>query len=107
MLKVHFDAVHGYAVPDGMTESFVEDIINSRNKQAGDYELTIGTNTLVTQFRLAVASNKIPYNEFVFMFNNKEIPVNKHGDPQYWPPGFADQTDAALLQLCRITRTKP
>ena len=106
MLKVHFDAVRGFAVPDGMAESFVDDVINTRNKNAGDYELIIGNDSVVTQFRLAVANNKIPHNELVFVCNNEEIPVNQYGDLRFWPTGFADQTVGAMIKLLNTNRTK-
>lgn len=101
MLKVHFDPIRGYSVPDGLIESFVNDVIETRNPQAGDYELTVGSDTLVTQFRLAVAKKKIPHTDLVFVYDNKEIPVDERGSPRFWPAGFADQTMDALIQLCR------
>lgn len=106
MLKVHFDAMRGLAVPDGAARGFVDDIITTRNPHAGDYEIVIGTDTIVTQFRLAVADRRIPHEDIVFVFNGENIPLNRYGDLNHWPIGFDDHTTQALTQLCSIKRRK-
>ena len=106
MLKIHYDAMNGYSVPDGMAETFVNDVIITRNPSAGDYELTIGSDTLVTQFRLAVANKQIQPSDLVFVYGNQEIPVNVYGDLRFWPEGLADQPMKTMMKLLKTKRTK-
>lgn len=93
-MKIVVDPIHGLAVPDGRVADTVTMLINNAKKCR---TWSLGTLTLVNEFRLRVKRKEIA--DLVFVYQGKEIQVDKDGRLSDHPEGFCDIFDHQLDEL--------
>lgn len=104
MFKIIYDPDYGQVVPDGDVESFVTDYVRNHSKLA---KVTIGSEMMLTRFRVAVAEGELDHSMIEFYFKNELIPHRPDGSLTYWPKGMGDLYGLLIkrLTLARRPRT--
>lgn len=101
MFKIVYDPHYGQVVPDGDIESFVMENVRNHSKIAKVY---VGSETMFTRFRLAVARGELDTDNVGFYFNNELIPHRPDGTLVRWPKGLGDYEMQYIRELTTIRR---
>ena len=101
-LIIEYNAKHGYAVPDGHTEYYVDTIIANFLKQEEDMVVSVATALFVDFFRVRLAGGAIKPDQIEFMFENKVLEHDRYGTLRHWPKGFCDIPIEPMEQLLTI-----
>jgi hypothetical protein len=110
MIIVIYDPQAGAVVPDAKVSSFVNDIIMHR--PGGDdwrtrcQYFTIGSETIINEFRLRVAEGKLPHDELIFEFLGKPFQMNEYAVIKDWPEGFCDYCDKQTVGIVQASMQK-
>jgi len=106
MITVTYDPQNGQVVPDGEIAKFVDDMLSCKR---ADLELTVGSGTMVNEFRLRVARAELSHRHIQFVFNGEVLIMNEFGRMAVWPKGFADYQDwqtVGILTAASISNRK-
>lgn len=116
-LVVVWDPIKGLAVPDGkaevLAESWIDGSIHQRELMPGEDPrppgpkvVSIGQETVINAFRLAVAHGKLKGQEIAFKVGEQILQINDDGSPATaWPPGFCNLVNKQCREL-NIARSK-
>jgi len=95
-----YDPINGYAMPDGLVETFIEEV------QPVDGEVTVGSEVLLTEMRAQHAEGKIKIEHIIFKdYDNDQdvwLEVNEAGQCDNYPRGFADVIEKALYRIMDV-----
>jgi len=94
----------GRCIPDLTVGSWAEGVVSDyrrykKHSSEEDYGVYVGTEAMVTALRVLALRGEIPYNELVFVFDDKEITINGDARLSSWPDGFCDTQDKMLTEL--------
>ena len=109
MITIHYDAVHGVAISDGMVSDYVTDLIvlHSEGMDLGKGLLcTLSSSTVIDEFRLRVLRGELSHTELQFVFEDQVLVCNEFASLNVWPVGFADLQDRRLTELVRLACSK-
>ena len=87
MFKVIYDPEFGQIVPDADIESFVKSYIDNHSRNA---KVRVGSETLFTRFRVAVAEGDLDFESVEFYFKGELIKHRADGSLERWPKGMCD-----------------
>ena len=99
MLRIIYDPLDGEAVADGKASEWVSKRLIHRLTTNGDLTVTVGTEVMINEFRLAVVDKKIKPEEMVFIFKDHILTIREGGRINKWPCGFCD---TLVHQLARM-----
>jgi hypothetical protein len=90
MLKIVYAPENGYVVPDNKMMDYVEKVIQYYNSSKEmPCELLIGSELMLSAFRVAVKRKLISCEEIVFEFDGDSIPVDSDGRYKFAIPDVA------------------
>lgn len=99
-ITVTYDPDEGYVCPDNYSKFFV-DLALASNQE----EFKVGSEILVTEFRLRVARGEVDYRKIQFKFKDETMTVNnRFAGLSHYPKGFLDHNMVALAELASIRR---
>jgi len=101
MFKIIYDPEYGQVVADGGIESFVMDYVRNHSELA---KVSVGSETMMVRFRLAVARGELDNEGVEFYFKNLRIPHRPDGSFIEWPKGFCDVGINLVRELTTIRR---
>lgn len=108
MLTIIYDPINGQTCPDYEIVTFCENVLSNYvgMKEVGEesYAREIGSELLITQFRVMVAEGKIPCDDIEIKFEDKIIKISEIGSIVIWPKGFCDTYSKCVVFLGRIRR---
>ncbi len=100
MLTIVYDSVNGVSRADGNVIDYCKEKISRYLNEEKDSDfVVIGSENLVYGFRLLVKRNAIDCNQIQFMYKDKTIKVYNTGALAFFPEGFCDFVENALLEL--------
>jgi len=100
MITFIYNPTGGRAIPDGQVENEWNKIM--RLKNSGLPLMTeYSTENIFTYARFQVVAGHIFDDEIVFVFEGKEIRVNRFGAITEWPNGFCD----SVVRMCEDIMT--
>lgn len=98
MFLVAYDPEQGHAVADGAAIAYAER--QSALARANiDHSVVVGTETMLTAFRIMVWSGKLNHTKVRFQFGDVLVPIDRMGTLQQFPNGFGSHLDAMLVTL--------
>ncbi len=106
MLNIVFSAKKGYSCQDSEAFKFAKEKFDKKT----DGVIYIGTELIITCFRVLIAENPERSNDFAFYFENKEgqgvlIPHNQYGELDYYPKEMTIKMDL-LSRLMNAKKIK-
>lgn len=105
MIKIIYDPLFGYVIPDGQVEEFVLHIISTHKKES-ERELKVGSGVIFNRFRLALAEQKIDIHQIEFWFNDEKLEHNEYANIKDWPDGLADLDIDIAEKLLTVSMTR-
>ena len=113
MITITYDPLQGQVVPDGEVAAYVTNVI--REHIAGsvhDYDIkverTVGSGSIINEFRLRVARQELSHTSLQFVFDHQTMTVNEYAVLYDWPKGFADLDDRQVSEIliCALKRRR-
>jgi hypothetical protein len=98
-IEVTYDADNGIVVPDGKVRDWTHNLVNIYENNTEDYSVVIGAEIMITAIRVAVFQERISYKDITFVFDGKELVIDKHARFSEWPVGFAELNCEMLQEL--------
>jgi hypothetical protein len=89
-LTVEYDPKHGYVLPDGRVEEYVDKVITAFFNQNDNQKITVACALFVDFFRLRLCEGVIKTDQIEFMFEDKILRHNKYATMEHWPKGYCD-----------------
>jgi hypothetical protein len=95
----------GTPISDFEAEGFVNDLIRMHRCGQTIHRL-ISTSLSFDFLRLFIAAEKIQYFDVIFIYDGKEIHINKYGAIEDWPEGFCGYGSYVAEKILRIAMAK-
>jgi hypothetical protein len=91
----------GVRVPDDSAEGWARKKVKAyKNEPPGtEVTLTLANGIVIDAFCVLIKEGVIDHNEVQISHDGFTYPMNIHGRPAIWPPGFAEVQNDLLLRL--------
>jgi|SRR5271156_6456816 len=109
MITIHYDAVQGVAIPDGMVADYVTDLIalHAEGLDIGKGVLrTLSSGTVIDEFRLRILRGELSHLDLQFVFEDRVLVCNEYANIKEWPKGFCDLMDHQVSEILRLVVVK-
>jgi hypothetical protein len=106
MMKIVYDPKEGQVVSDANIEDFYAMYCRyARHPDHKSLTVQVGSELIVTRFRLGVAEGDIPASQIEFWFEGKQLEMTTFGSYNGMPPkGFCDYLQTYIMRMSKKRR---
>jgi len=102
MVTIEYSS-EGLCISDFMADKFAE--LVSRMATSGvAWTTNVSSEIAILSVRAAISRGEIPNNLVIIRYGDEDIPIDRHGRIDKYPPGFCDKYDQYLEDILGVVR---